>query len=47
MYEHKQDKMAGASEIYRGKLMISLRPEADDCMRAHFWALCPVKVSAM
>ena len=43
MYEHKQ----GASEINAGKLMISLRPEADDCMVTHFWVLCPVKVSAM
>ena len=30
MYEHKQEKMPWASEIHGGKLMISLRPEADD-----------------
>ena len=41
VYKHKQ----GASEIHVG--MISLRPEADDCMGTHFWVLCPVKVSAM
>ena len=43
MYEH----IHGASEILGGKLMISLRPEADDCTGAHFWALCLVKVSVM
>jgi len=47
VYEHKQEEMPGASEIHGGKLMISLRPEADDCTGAHLWALCPVKVSAM
>jgi hypothetical protein len=35
VYEYKQEKTAGTSEIHGGKLMISLRPEADDCMGAH------------
>jgi hypothetical protein len=30
VYEHKQEEMPGASEILGRKLMISLRPEADD-----------------
>jgi hypothetical protein len=48
VYEHRQEKMTGTSKIHAGKkLMISLRPEAYDCIGAHFWALCPVKVSAM
>jgi hypothetical protein len=30
VYEHKQEKMTGTSEIHGGKVMISPRPEADD-----------------